>query len=653
MGETTALVSWDEEDWATAFEVNYSEVGFQGKSSTIEVRVPPCGINAFENITGLDPGTTYTFKVRAYGDGLTYASVWGDWSDPVEGITGTPSDPSAPTGLTLSREAGDDDDLDLTYTQSGESTHYYQFELHSSDSETDKYTLASTNSVSSASPADFDDVDTGKWYKARGRNCETSSRTVCGSWSGWSNAVEIPSTLPGASACQTDAVIPDWDAESNAGLLNDCKVLLGTIGALKGSATPNLDWSADTLIENWDRVTVGGSAVRRVTGLNLKELGLNGTIPPRLGDLVQLNFLYLNHNDLSGQIPSNLGSLDSVRVIELRNNKLSGEIPSALGSLTNLISLGLSNNKLTGSIPRELGDLEGLRILNLSNNRLAGEIPTELSNLTSLRQVYLSGNRFSGCVPKEVAATLGQASNHDLEQLNITVCYDPVVELQASGESLLDVASCWLVLLTTTDSTSSTVTTPDGVVHKYSVELQTGIGGSADAFAGTYECYYGRVTATSSPAADSINLNMSLVKSFAEWQTFSWEAIEDMQWSEFAQSFTLPPPDRSAPALRSLTHSCTQCQGIIIETGQGVAAPGKFKHYDIYLFGDHTFSSGGAEEDFDTEASFPIIPDLPGSLTELVSAVLAELTTEVNGLTPEEQQQFENWLNENAPVEDE
>ncbi len=41
------------------------------------------------NITdsGLECGTTYSYQVRAYGDGRTYAAEWGDWSDEVDVTT--------------------------------------------------------------------------------------------------------------------------------------------------------------------------------------------------------------------------------------------------------------------------------------------------------------------------------------------------------------------------------------------------------------------------------------------------------------------------------------------------------------------------------------------------------------------------------------
>ena len=98
--------------------------------------------------------------------------------------------PSPPTSLSISIEAGDDNDLDVTYTRSV-SPHYYEFELHRSATQNGSYSLTATVNDSS-SPANFDDQTKGYWYKARGRNCQTSSRTGCGDWSAWSNSIELP-----------------------------------------------------------------------------------------------------------------------------------------------------------------------------------------------------------------------------------------------------------------------------------------------------------------------------------------------------------------------------------------------------------------------------------------------------------------------------
>ena len=105
---------------------------------------------------------------------------------------GPPAAP--PTNLRLSRDTYDNDELDVTYTRSSGSTHNYQFELHRSDTENGNYTRnrVTTDSVS---PATFEDLDSGYWYRSRAKNCRTSSGTGCGNWSLWSNKVEIPDAL--------------------------------------------------------------------------------------------------------------------------------------------------------------------------------------------------------------------------------------------------------------------------------------------------------------------------------------------------------------------------------------------------------------------------------------------------------------------------
>ena len=53
---------------------------------------------------------------------------------------------------------------------------------------------------------------------------------------------------------------------------------------------------------------------------------------------------------------------------------MTGEIPPELGGLSNLTWLYLYENQLTGEIPPELGGLSNLTYLTLSENQLTGEI---------------------------------------------------------------------------------------------------------------------------------------------------------------------------------------------------------------------------------------------------------------------------------------
>ena len=57
---------------------------------------------------------------------------------------------------------------------------------------------------------------------------------------------------------------------------------------------------------------------------------------------------------------------------------MSGEIPPELGNLANLQELFLYGNQLSGEIPPELGNLANLQELFLYGNQLSGEIPPEV-----------------------------------------------------------------------------------------------------------------------------------------------------------------------------------------------------------------------------------------------------------------------------------
>ncbi len=128
--------------------------------------------------------------------------------------------------------------------------------------------------------------------------------------------------------------------------------------------------------------------------------GVSGPIPPELGNLANLERLYLHENDLTGPIPPDLGNLANLERLSLHGNDLTDPIPAELGGLANLKSLGLGANDLTGPIPQELGSLASLTSLNLAGNGLTGAIPTELGNLADLERLYLSGNDLTGPIPE-------------------------------------------------------------------------------------------------------------------------------------------------------------------------------------------------------------------------------------------------------------
>ena len=189
-------------------------------------------------------------------------------------------------------------------------------------------------------------------------------------------------------------------------LLSDRDILVRLYEATDGPNWINQEhWLTDAPIDSWFgvRADAGG----RVEGIDLRNNGLAGRIPPELGDLSRLELLRLGDNSLSGSIPPELGNLAELIGLYLESNKLTGTIPPQLGSLASLEFLRLSSNELSGGIPRELGGLPDLRDLGLSDNHLSGSIPAELGRLGRLTILGLGQNRLTGQIPPALGSLRG------------------------------------------------------------------------------------------------------------------------------------------------------------------------------------------------------------------------------------------------------
>ena len=216
-------------------------------------------------------------------------------------------------------------------------------------------------------------------------------------------------------------MLEDPDPEAISAL--DQAVLVELYEATNGhNWEDNTNWLSDAPLGAWYGVSTDEEG--RVVGLSLSgnelsgsipsSLGnlanlqwlwlydndLSGAIPPSLGDLANLQSLYLYDNDLSGAIPSSLGNLANLQYLRLEGNDLSGAIPSSLGNLANLTQLSLVGNELSGSIPSSLGNLANLQYLGLHFNQLSGSIPSSLGNLSNLEYLYLNENELSGEIPQ-------------------------------------------------------------------------------------------------------------------------------------------------------------------------------------------------------------------------------------------------------------
>jgi len=129
---------------------------------------------------------------------------------------------------------------------------------------------------------------------------------------------------------------------------------------------------------------------------------LTGSITQEIGNLTNLQTLYLASNQLTGSIPVEIGNLANLQYLHLYGNQFNGSIPLEIGNLSNLYQLFLNDNQLTGSIPSEIGNLSNLQILFLQNNQFNGSIPWQIGSLTNLQSLWLFNNQFSGNIPVEI-----------------------------------------------------------------------------------------------------------------------------------------------------------------------------------------------------------------------------------------------------------
>ncbi|NCW90370.1 MAG: leucine-rich repeat domain-containing protein, partial [Rhodocyclales bacterium] len=112
-------------------------------------------------------------------------------------------------------------------------------------------------------------------------------------------------------------------------------------------------------------------------------------IPAEIGQLTNLQYLYLDHNQLVN-IPAEIGQLTNLRDLRLHNNHLT-TLPIEIGQLTNLLMLLLLNNNLT-TLPVGVTQLTNLQHLCLSHNQLLF-LPEVISQLTNLQNLILSCNQ--------------------------------------------------------------------------------------------------------------------------------------------------------------------------------------------------------------------------------------------------------------------
>ncbi|MCK6558444.1 leucine-rich repeat domain-containing protein [candidate division KSB1 bacterium] len=126
----------------------------------------------------------------------------------------------------------------------------------------------------------------------------------------------------------------------------------------------------------------------KITELTLWYMGLT-ELPESIGQLRQLKFLYLSHNQLAA-LPESLEHLMQLQDLNLSDNYLT-VLPKLLLQLTQLESLSLSYNKLM-VLPEKLGNLSQLQSLDISNNQITA-LPESLGELKKLQSLNIYRNQ--------------------------------------------------------------------------------------------------------------------------------------------------------------------------------------------------------------------------------------------------------------------
>uniref|UniRef100_A0A452ZKF8 Protein kinase domain-containing protein n=1 Tax=Aegilops tauschii subsp. strangulata TaxID=200361 RepID=A0A452ZKF8_AEGTS len=135
--------------------------------------------------------------------------------------------------------------------------------------------------------------------------------------------------------------------------------------------------------------------------LDLSDNYFVGTLPPEVGLLTKVAYMYISNNNLSGPLPDALSSCQSLIHLRLDHNSINSSIPASVSKMQGLILLNLTKNTLYGMIPRELGLMDGIQELHLAHNNLSGHITESFGNMTSLYRFDLSFNRLDDRVPSQ------------------------------------------------------------------------------------------------------------------------------------------------------------------------------------------------------------------------------------------------------------
>ncbi|KAL5214116.1 hypothetical protein ABZP36_003268 [Zizania latifolia] len=157
---------------------------------------------------------------------------------------------------------------------------------------------------------------------------------------------------------------------------------------------------------------------RNLTRLHFLDLSKNqfleSELPPELGEMGSLRWLFLQGSGFSGAIPQTFLQLEQLEVLDLSMNSLTGALPIGFGlKFQKLLALDLSQNGFSGPFPKEIDKCVMLQRFQVQGNEFTGDLPAGLWSLPDLRVIRAENNLFSGRLP-ELSTVLSR-----LEQVQV------------------------------------------------------------------------------------------------------------------------------------------------------------------------------------------------------------------------------------------
>ncbi|KAL2940087.1 Receptor protein kinase TMK1 [Bienertia sinuspersici] len=160
----------------------------------------------------------------------------------------------------------------------------------------------------------------------------------------------------------------------------------------------SVDWSSSDPCQ-WQNI--GCDSDSRVTRIQLKSLGISGSLSASVSNLTNLQVLELMNNGLSGPLPS-LKGLSSLQTINIHSNQFSSIPKDFFDGLTSLQEVYLDNNHFnTWSIPEGLKGASSLKNFSANSANIGGKLPDIFNpdNFPGMIHLHLSSNNLTGGLP--------------------------------------------------------------------------------------------------------------------------------------------------------------------------------------------------------------------------------------------------------------